>query len=452
VAGHAYSQTVSATGDTAPYVFSIVAGALRPGLTLNPVTGVISGTPTGVGVASFTVQAVDALGNIGTRSYTFAGRPDPALDPDVQGLIAAKGTTAQRFASAQIDNISHHLEGLHDQFTPCTVNFGTAPPPEQAAPQHGYPAAGNSYGYAGVGVPPGGRLPPQPVPIESKDCSVDWAFWTAGSVQFGSVSATSVASGNRFTTAGLTAGVDFRTRDRLIVGAAASYGANRSDIGRDGMRSDALSYSAALYASLRLASLRLMEPMFLDTAVGFDMLGYDNRRCDRRQRRGRRHAQRFLLVRHAGGELRNEPRPVQARTLHARRFHVGLAQRLRRERAERATAQLRCHALQRVVRRARLARLDRHSDSFGTPSPTARFEYKQTSQSAFDQSMYFIDLDPGTSSIFSQPGATLGMATGTLGLRVRGLSGLSAELDYGLSGGSNSLQAQTLRTSLPVPF
>ena len=46
VVGHGYSQTVSATGGTGPYTFTISTGALPPGLTLDPATGVISGTPT----------------------------------------------------------------------------------------------------------------------------------------------------------------------------------------------------------------------------------------------------------------------------------------------------------------------------------------------------------------------------------------------------------------------
>ncbi len=45
VSGEAYSTTLSATGGTAPYTWALVGGTLPEGLSLNPTTGVISGTP-----------------------------------------------------------------------------------------------------------------------------------------------------------------------------------------------------------------------------------------------------------------------------------------------------------------------------------------------------------------------------------------------------------------------
>ena len=68
--GTAYSQTVSATGGTGPYTFSISSGALPTGLTLNTSTGAITGTPTGTGVSNFTVAAADSVGNVGSRAYS----------------------------------------------------------------------------------------------------------------------------------------------------------------------------------------------------------------------------------------------------------------------------------------------------------------------------------------------------------------------------------------------
>ena len=57
--GTAYSQTVTASGGTAPYTYSVTVGALPAGLSLNSSTGVISGTPTGSGTSNFTIGATD---------------------------------------------------------------------------------------------------------------------------------------------------------------------------------------------------------------------------------------------------------------------------------------------------------------------------------------------------------------------------------------------------------
>jgi hypothetical protein len=69
-----YSQTLSASGGTAPYTFAVTAGSLPAGLTLS-VGGVLSGTPIAAGPSSFTVTATDANSTTGSLSYTLAAYP-----------------------------------------------------------------------------------------------------------------------------------------------------------------------------------------------------------------------------------------------------------------------------------------------------------------------------------------------------------------------------------------
>ena len=76
VVGTFYSQTITATGGTPPYIFTVSGGALPPGLTLNSTTGVISGTPTTAGQFNFTITATDANGCPGSRTYSI-GIPVP---------------------------------------------------------------------------------------------------------------------------------------------------------------------------------------------------------------------------------------------------------------------------------------------------------------------------------------------------------------------------------------
>lgn len=59
-AGTAYTATLSATGGTPPYTWSVTAGSLPRGLRLNQATGVISGKPKQPGTTKFTVTVTDS--------------------------------------------------------------------------------------------------------------------------------------------------------------------------------------------------------------------------------------------------------------------------------------------------------------------------------------------------------------------------------------------------------
>jgi hypothetical protein len=69
----AYSYTLSASGGTTPYTWSIISGALPAGLSLNSSTGIISGTPTTVQTANFTVQV--SGGGTATRDFSIVVNP-----------------------------------------------------------------------------------------------------------------------------------------------------------------------------------------------------------------------------------------------------------------------------------------------------------------------------------------------------------------------------------------
>jgi len=66
-----YSQTLAATGGTQPVtLWTLTSGNLPTGLTLNPSTGVISGTPTVAGPSTFTVQASDSARGTASKTFT----------------------------------------------------------------------------------------------------------------------------------------------------------------------------------------------------------------------------------------------------------------------------------------------------------------------------------------------------------------------------------------------
>ncbi|WP_288193909.1 autotransporter domain-containing protein [uncultured Phyllobacterium sp.] len=114
--GSVYSQTFSAGGGTAPYTFSIAAGSLPNGMTLNAATGALTGTPTVSGTFPFSVRATDSSTGPGapfsvTNSYILVVRPAgiislaPSTFPSGKGgvnylqtMTASGGTAPYSFA------------------------------------------------------------------------------------------------------------------------------------------------------------------------------------------------------------------------------------------------------------------------------------------------------------------------------------------------------------------
>jgi hypothetical protein len=71
--GGSYSTTIAATNGLPPYTYALADPTnhpLPPGLTLDPVAGIISGTLTEAGVYNFTIQAQDADNEVATAAFT----------------------------------------------------------------------------------------------------------------------------------------------------------------------------------------------------------------------------------------------------------------------------------------------------------------------------------------------------------------------------------------------
>lgn len=64
----AYSVTLAASGGVTPYAWTLASGSVPSGLTLDPATGTISGTPAATGEFPVTVTVTDAQGAAASRS------------------------------------------------------------------------------------------------------------------------------------------------------------------------------------------------------------------------------------------------------------------------------------------------------------------------------------------------------------------------------------------------
>ena len=79
----AYSQTLAATGGVLPYTWSVSAGALPGGLTLNAISGAITGTPTVAGAFTFTVRVQDFVAVSTTKALSITILTAPTITTTV---------------------------------------------------------------------------------------------------------------------------------------------------------------------------------------------------------------------------------------------------------------------------------------------------------------------------------------------------------------------------------
>jgi len=114
VAG-SYNATLSATGGSTPYTWSLTSGTLPSGLTLNP-SGSISGTPSLAGSFPFTVQVNDGAGLSASANLSInvaspvptVSISSPANGASVSGTVTVSGTASD---SVSISSVQVALDG-----------------------------------------------------------------------------------------------------------------------------------------------------------------------------------------------------------------------------------------------------------------------------------------------------------------------------------------------------
>ncbi|MGW3790941.1 fibronectin type III domain-containing protein [Micromonospora arida] len=109
-----YQYQLTVTGGTGPFTWSVSAGSLPAGLTLDPVTGLLSGTPTVSGTFPFTVRVTDSFNQSATRPVDLLITPLGGLSINVPA-ISALGT------------VTSGTTGVSGQLGPVTVTDDRGP-------------------------------------------------------------------------------------------------------------------------------------------------------------------------------------------------------------------------------------------------------------------------------------------------------------------------------------
>jgi Tol biopolymer transport system component len=96
-----YTSTLAATGGTAPFTWTEIGSVLPANLTLDPVTGVVSGTPTAAGNFTAVFTVMDSAGKTATGSVLFSIHPRTDLvSVDSTGTAHNGASTEPAISSA----------------------------------------------------------------------------------------------------------------------------------------------------------------------------------------------------------------------------------------------------------------------------------------------------------------------------------------------------------------
>ena len=310
------------TLDLAPFITGSAITGVQ--IASNPTKGTVTVSGTRViytpvndffGSDTFTYQA---FGNAGTSApgrvtVTVIGRPDPTKNAATIGILSAQADTARRFAQGQTSNYQRRLEALRSgrvaretrgaaggsavarNNVPSNVRNTEV---ERQQPANVVEpvrlAALNTTDTATDGGGSGLVLPSFVSDLVSAATSrsinvaqltgargTDTAtlgsrevtYWMDGTVSFGSRDATGTRSALEFTTSGVTAGLDYRVTDKLVLGVGVGYARDRTSIGVDGTKNRSQGYSVAGYGSYQPT-----PNTFIDGLIGAGSLRFDSDR------------------------------------------------------------------------------------------------------------------------------------------------------------------------------
>ncbi|MBX9816617.1 MAG: autotransporter outer membrane beta-barrel domain-containing protein, partial [Burkholderiaceae bacterium] len=99
-------------------------------------------------------------------------------------------------------------------------------------------------------------------------------IWTAGNIDVGSLDALD-GSLTKFTSTGVTLGMDVKVNSKLIAGASIGYAKDKTTFDTEGSESRADQWSGSVYLSYKPE-----KNWFIDGAFGSGQVTYDNRRWD----------------------------------------------------------------------------------------------------------------------------------------------------------------------------
>lgn len=316
-------------------------------------------------------------------------------ESNVYNQLSSQVSIAQRFSDAQIKNVTDHIQGLSHNFN--VKNNGL-------------------FG----------------------DKQID--IWTTGIIDYGSLNQ------NDFRTSGVTVGVDYQLNPYVLMGTAIGYGSDKTKI--DSLGSNVKSYQTTATA---YAVYQTDNNWFVDALIGFGDLKLKNNRFSSQ-------ASSMFAAKRNGDTVFGSVNVAKLIEInwaqlqpYARFTQMSSTLKSYNEGSNvNALAYNKAIVISRSLSAGLTASYDIMVES-GILTPSANFELRYNSRGSLNQIISYTDT-PSESTMFSTTPAPNEIQSLGLGLMYQAKSGISSDLRWRWSNGSNSYHSNAIKLNVTAPF
>ena len=316
-------------------------------------------------------------------------------ESNVYNQLSSQVSIAQRFSDAQIKNVTDHIQGLSHNFN--VKNNGL-------------------FG----------------------DKQID--IWTTGIIDYGSLNQ------NDFRTSGVTVGIDYQLNPYVIMGTAIGYGSDKTKI--DSLGSNVKSHQTTATA---YAVYQTDNNWFVDALIGFGDLKLKNNRYSSQ-------ASSMFAANRNGDTVFGSVNVAKLIEInwaqlqpYARFTQMSSTLKSYNEGSNvNALAYNKAIVISRSLSAGLTASYDIMLES-GILTPSANFELRYNSRGSLNQIISYTDT-PSESTMFSTTPAPNEIQSLGLGLMYQAKSGISSDLRWWWSNGSNSYHSNAIKLNVTAPF
>lgn len=394
-------------------------------------------------------------------------------DLTVNNQLSAQVSIAQRFSDTQIKNVTDHIQGLRHNFNvkdnqvALNINPSTIDPSEQSVQQISgafsqapLTLAQNDFAVSGFAtksdsgstyykVAQAYKLPTDISVTDTNNTSnlnnrlfgnKQIGIWASGVLDYGSLNQID------FRTSGATVGIDYQLNPNIIMGTAIGYGFDDTTIDTLGSNIKSHQTTATAYSVYQTEN-----NWFVDALIGYGDLKLKNNRYSSQASSvfsANRNGDTVFgsvsvakLVKINRTQLQPYARLTQmSSTLEA--YNEGSNTN--------ALAYNDATVISRAISAGVSASYEILLES-GKLTPSAKFELRHNTRGSLNQKIYYVDT-PAESMVYSLTPAPDDIQSLGFGLMYQAKNGISSDVSWLGSTGSNSYHSNILRLNLRLPF